>query len=107
MSAGSSREERVEELYTLILRLGNGSNKGEVVMGILCGLSLTPCCREKSGPRKAPAVAVRSGGAEGCRWLGLSIDEEKRGTVLLSPEMTRAGLRVLKVMQVKWINVAN
>lgn len=67
MSAGSSREERVEALYTLILRPGKGSSRGEVVMGILWGLSLTPCCREKSGPRKAPAVAVRSGGAEGCR----------------------------------------
>lgn len=74
MSAGSSREDRVEALYTLILRLGNGSRRGEVVMGILWGLSLTACCREKSGPRKAPAVAVRSGGAEGCRGWGLSVD---------------------------------
>lgn len=65
MSAGSSMEDRVEELYTLILRPGSGSSKGEVVMGILWGLSLTPCGREKRGPRKVPAVAVRSGGAEG------------------------------------------
>lgn len=74
MSAGSSRDDRVDELYTLILRLGNGSSRGEVVMGILWGLSLIPCCREKRGPRKVPAVAVRSGGAEGCRGLGLSTD---------------------------------
>lgn len=66
----------MDELYTLILRLGNGSRRGDVVMGILCGLSLIPCCREKRGPRKVPAVAVRSGGAEGCRGLGLSIDRE-------------------------------
>lgn len=79
MSAGSSRDERVDELYTLILRLGNGSSRGDVVMGILCGLSLMPCCREKRGPRKVPAVAVRSGGAEGCRGLGLSIDREGVG----------------------------
>lgn len=46
MSAGSSMEERVEELYTFILILGKGSNSGEVVMGILWGLSLTPCCKE-------------------------------------------------------------
>lgn len=115
MSAGSSRDERVDELYTLILRLGNGSSRGDVVMGILCGLSLMPCCREKRGPRKVPAVAVRSGGAEGCRGLGLSIDRE--GVVggwggggrssLITMKMTRAGLSVLKVTRVKWINVAN
>lgn len=68
----------MEELYTLILRLGSGSNKGEVVMGILWGLSLTPCGREKSGPLKEPAVAVRSGGAEGCRRWGLSVEKETR-----------------------------
>lgn len=74
----------MEELYTLILRLGNGSSRGEVVMGILCGLSLTPCCKENSGPRKAPAVAVRSGGAEGCRGLELSIErgEERSCSVI-------------------------
>lgn len=74
ISGGSSREDSVEALYTLILRLGRGSSRGEVVMGILWGLSFTPCCREKSGPRKCPAVAVRSGGAEGCRGWGLSVD---------------------------------
>lgn len=39
---------------------------------------------------------------EGYLWT-----QEKREAVLLSPEMTLAGLRVLKVMRVKWINVAN
>lgn len=72
-STGISSEERVDELYTLIFRLGRGSSRGEVVMGILCGLSLTPCCREKRGPRKVPAVAVRSGGADGCSRCGLSV----------------------------------
>lgn len=85
MSAGSSKEERVEELYTLILRLGSGSSRGEVVMGILWGLSLIPCCREKSGPRKAPTVAVKSGGAEGCRGWGLSVDTgEERSCSLIT-----------------------
>ncbi len=85
MSAGSSRDERVEELYTLILRLGKGSSRGEVVMGILWGLSLTPCCKEKSGPRNAPAVAVKSGGAEGWRGWGLSVDsEEERSCSLIT-----------------------
>ena len=76
----------MEELYTLILRLGRGSSRGEVVMGILWGLSLTPCCREKSGPRKAPAVAVRSGGAEGFRGCGLSVDvgEEKSSLITIN-----------------------
>ncbi|TNN53263.1 hypothetical protein EYF80_036497 [Liparis tanakae] len=46
ISTGSSSEDRVEALYTLILRVGNGSSKGDVVMGILWGLSLTPCCKE-------------------------------------------------------------
>lgn len=93
MSAGSSMEERVDELYTLILRLGSGSSSGEVVMGILWGLSMTPCCREKSGPRKAPAVAVRSGGAEGCRWWGLSV--ERREQLSYQQKMTQAELRAL------------
>lgn len=108
MSAGSSREERVEELYTFILRLGNGSSKGEVVMGILWGLSLTPCCREKSGPRKAPAVAVRSGGAEGCRGLGLSIDrgEERICSLITRNDKGRAE-SAKSDERVKWINVAN
>lgn len=105
MSLGSSREESVEELYTLIFRLGRGSSNGEVVMGILWGLSLTPCWREKSGPRKAPAVAVRSGGAEGCRGWGLSVGMGEERS--LSLEMTRAGLREPKVTPVEWINVAN
>lgn len=69
---GSSKDDRVEELYTLILRLGSGSSRGEVVIGILLWVSLAPCCREKRGPRKVPAVAVRSGGAEGCSRWGFS-----------------------------------
>lgn len=92
MSAGSSREESVEPLYTLILRLGSGSSKGEVVMGILWGLSLTPCFREKSGPRKVPAVAVRSGGAEGCRGWVLSVGtaEERSCSLITRKDTGRA-----------------
>lgn len=107
MSVGSSRDESVEELYTLILRLGRGSSKGEVVIGILWGLSLTPCCREKRGPRKAPAVAVRSGGAEGCRGWGLSVGtgEEMSCSLIARNDTGRQG--VLKETRVKWINVTN
>lgn len=69
---GSSREDMVEELYTFIFRLGRGSSKGDVVIGILWWESSVACCKEKSGPRKVPALAVRSGGAVGCRRWGLS-----------------------------------
>lgn len=64
---GSSSDDMVEESYTLILRLGRASNRGELVMGILWCKSSVLCCREeKIGPRNVPALAVRSGGAEEC-----------------------------------------
>lgn len=65
--AGSSTDDMVEESYTLILRLGTASNRGELVMGILWCESNVVCCREeKIGPRNVPALTVRSGGAEEC-----------------------------------------
>lgn len=36
------------------------------------------CCSANSGPRKVPALAVRSGGAVGCSRCGLSNKVEKR-----------------------------
>lgn len=45
---------------------------------------------------------LRDAVGEGYLWT-----QEKRGAALLSPEMTQAGLRVLKVVRVKWINVGN
>lgn len=64
---GSSTDDMVEESYTLILRPGRASSRGELVMGILWCESSVVCCREeKIGPRNVPALTVRSGGAEEC-----------------------------------------
>lgn len=64
---GSSTDDMVEESYTLILRLGRASSRGELVIGILwCESSVLCCSEENIGPRKVPALAVRSGGAEEC-----------------------------------------
>ena len=50
---------RPEELYTLILRLGSGSSRGEFVMGILSETSWSAY----TGPRYMAAALVRSGAA--------------------------------------------
>lgn len=50
---------RPDELYTLIFRLGSGSSRGELVMGILSATSW----RAYTGPRYMAAAEVRSGGA--------------------------------------------
>lgn len=47
-----------EELYTLIFRLGRGSSRGELVIGILSATSW----RAYTGPRYMAAAEVRSGG---------------------------------------------
>lgn len=65
-------DDVVEELYTLILRLGSGSSKGELVMGILSEES----CKAYMGPRYTPALAVRSGCIEGCSNWGVSVKEK-------------------------------
>lgn len=78
--AGSSREDMVEALYTLIFRLGSESSRGDVVMGILWAESRVACCNAYRGPRKVPAPAVRSGGAAGCSRCGLSEEEAEEWT---------------------------
>lgn len=50
---------RPEELYTLIFRLGRGSRRGELVIGILSETSW----RAYTGPRYMAAAFVKSGGA--------------------------------------------
>lgn len=66
-------DEAVEELYTLILRLGSGSSNGELVIGILSEES----CKAYMGPRYTPALAVKSGCMEGCSNCGVSIRTEE------------------------------
>lgn len=48
-----------DELYTLIFRLGSGSRRGELVIGILSETSW----RAYTGPRYMAAAFVKSGGA--------------------------------------------
>lgn len=82
----------MEELYTLILRLGSGSNSGEFVMGILSEES----CKAYMGPRYTPALAVRSGCIEGCSSWGVS----GRKTERLEMLTCTMGKYMLKSMQI-------
>lgn len=50
---------RPDELYTLIFKLGRGSRRGELVIGILSETSW----RAYTGPRYMAAAFVKSGGA--------------------------------------------
>lgn len=67
-------DDAVEELYTLILRLGSGSSSGELVIGILSEES----CKAYMGLRYTPALAVKSGCMEGCSNWGVSIRKEEK-----------------------------
>lgn len=72
---------RPDELYTLIFRLGRGSSRGELVIGILSETSW----RAYTGPRYMAAAFVKSGGtvsrSAGIRKKRKKVNkEEKTGT---------------------------
>lgn len=85
---------RPDELYTLIFKLGRGSSRGELVIGILSETSW----RAYTGPRYMAAAFVKSGGtvsrSAGIRKKRKKVNkEEKTGTWRVKPDAWRAQQR--------------